>query len=360
MEHPIPEGDLPLVGEALLRWYDRHRRDLPWRRTRDPYRIWVSEIILQQTRVAQGTAYYRRFLERFPTVEHLARASLDEVMKVWEGLGYYSRARHMYAAAQMIVARGGRFPDTYKTLLRLPGVGPYTAAAIASIAFAEPVPVVDGNVFRVISRLFAFEASRSSPAQKEVARLSAFLMPAERPGDFNQAVMELGALLCTPSPVCDQCPLASWCGARHLGRTATIPLPAKKPSLRIRYFHYFVITFDDRLVVTRRRNKDIWHMLYELPLLETDGEEPPGKVIDRMRRNYPFLAELPVQISPPRRHQLTHLTVIARFYRVEPTKIPSLPPGWIIVKRENPGEKAFPRLIGAYLEELRSTPTRKG
>jgi len=220
----------PAFSRTLLDWYDKYGRDLPWRRTKDPYAIWLSEIILQQTRIAQGLAYWQRFMERFPDVESLAAASEDEVLRLWEGLGYYSRGRNLLAAARQIAARGS-FPDSVAEIRALKGVGDYTAAAIGSIAFGLPVAVVDGNVYRVLARYFGLERPvGTTAAKKEFTALAQSLLPAERPGDFNQALMDFGAMQCTPaSPVCLTCPLAGNCEALRSGRTNRLPVRRKRP-----------------------------------------------------------------------------------------------------------------------------------
>lgn len=351
-----------VTGYMLLAWYDRHRRDLPWRRTRDPYRIWVAEVILQQTRVVQGTGYYLRFLERFPTVEMLARASEDEVLKVWEGLGYYRRARNMHAAAREVVERWhGRFPSSYEVLLTLPGIGPYTAAAVASIAFGEKVPVVDGNVFRVVTRLHALRLRRGTAGDREVRQRAAAMMPDDRPGDFNQAIMELGALICLPDrPACPVCPLAGHCRALEQNLIGELPPSGPPKRTKKRYFHYFLITCCDRILLRRRGEEDIWQHLHELPLMETEQEEEPAEVIDRMSLLFPPMRGQAVEVSATVRHQLTHRTILARFYRTAVDRLDPLPEGWEAVPREELAEKTFPRLLGLYLEKQRILPGTGG
>src|SRR2546422_11172769 len=222
------------VQSRLLAWYRANRRNLPWRRTRDPYRILIAEYLLQRTRIASGTPYYERFLARFPTLQDLAAASLDDVLAVWEGLGFYGRARRLHAAAQEIVAdHGGEVPRSYKALAALPGIGPYTAGAIASIAFGIDVPAVDGNVIRVLARLFRIrEDVTSVVTRRKMVELAATLVSPDAPGSFNQAMMELGATICTPtSPVCDRCPLEGQCLARAAGEEDEIPMsPNRKPA----------------------------------------------------------------------------------------------------------------------------------
>ena len=339
---------------VLLAWYRRSRRDLPWRDTDDPYRIWVSEIILQQTRVAQGTAYYHRFLERFPTVEALAGASVDEVLKMWEGLGYYSRARNMHAAARAVMRdHAGHFPQRAAGLLRLPGIGPYTAAAIASIAFGEAVPVLDGNVFRVIARLFAVALPRGTAGDREVSRITRQLIPADAPGDFNQALMELGALICLPrDPRCGECPLSDRCMARREKRLRELPVTSPPPKTEKRYFHYFVMHCGDEILVTQRTRKDIWRLLWEFPALEMQKEISPEEALSLFEKEMPGITgESITATSSLIRHQLTHRTILARFCHIHLKKWPrSLKKEWKKISVDEMKELAFPRLITAYME----------
>lgn len=312
-------GDMVSI---LLDWYEKNKRDLPWRGERDPYRVWVSEIILQQTRVAQGWAYYERFIGRFPTVKALAEASEEEVLLVWQGLGYYSRARNMHHAARDIMHRfAGEFPTRHKDILSLKGIGEYTAAAIASIAFGAPFAAVDGNVLRVIARLFAVTAPiHSSKAKRTVAEISSSLLPIERAGDYNQAVMDFGSLVCTPSqPACTACPLREFCMAYALGKVSELPVTQKKRALRSRYFHYFFIVHGDTTYLVRREKEDIWKNLYEFPLVET----PEGCDEKELVKHPSFQAlfdgvtTLPMGSPVVFKHILSHQRIHAYFYRVD-------------------------------------------
>lgn len=264
---------------TLEQWYTRHKRDLPWRHTRDPYRIWLSEIILQQTRVAQGLPYYKRFIEAYPTVGEIARADEREVLRLWQGLGYYSRARNLHQTAKLIAeSRNGQFPATYIDLLMLKGIGTYTAAAIASFAFGERVPVVDGNVYRVLARAFGIvEDITTTTAKKTFAQLAVALMAhAPDPAIYNQAIMEFGAIQCTPvAPDCLLCPLQAQCVAFQTGRQHKLPVKAKKAAVRERYFNYLVFRCTDtsrtsRLALRERKTKDVWQNLYDFYLMESD------------------------------------------------------------------------------------------
>ena len=257
-------------GEILIKWYQDNKRDLPWRRTKNPYLIWISEIILQQTRVAQGYDYYQRFVKRFPDVFSLAAADEDEVMKYWQGLGYYSRARNLHAAARSMAGAGG-FPKTYKEVLALKGVGEYTAAAICSFAYGMPYAVVDGNVYRVLSRWLGIETPIDSAEGKRIfAEVAAELLDKAQPGIYNQAIMDFGALQCTPaSPNCMFCPFVDTCVARQKGVMDTLPVKQHKTKVANRYFNYIYVRAGAHTYINKRTANDIWKNLFELPLIET-------------------------------------------------------------------------------------------
>ncbi len=263
--------DKQFFRKNLLAWHRDHRRPMPWKGERDPYKIWLSEIILQQTRVEQGLPYYEKFVAAYPTVRLLADAPLDAVLKNWEGLGYYSRARNLHAAAQYIAkALGGAFPDTYAGIRALKGVGDYTAAAIASFAYALPHAVLDGNVYRVLARFFGIDTPiDSTPAKKEFAALAQSLLDTRAPGAYNQAIMDFGAGHCIPrQPACADCPLGRRCAAFQSGRVAQLPVKKKGLAKRTRFFAYAVFEHRDTVWLRRRDGKDIWQHLYEFPLLE--------------------------------------------------------------------------------------------
>jgi A/G-specific adenine glycosylase len=262
---------------SLTQWYLQNKRDLPWRKTVDPYKIWLSEIMLQQTRVAQGTPYFLSFVSAFPTVFDLAATNEEQVLKLWQGLGYYSRARNLHKTAQYVADElSGIFPDNYNDLLKLKGVGEYTAAAIASFSYNETVPVVDGNVFRVLSRYFNIDTDiAAASAKKEFAALAFELMPKDNPALFNQAIMEFGALQCVPkSPNCDICIFSSSCAALQKKKVDQLPVKSKKLKVRNRFFNYLVVSDDnENTIIQKRTAKGIWHNLYEFPLIETDAPE---------------------------------------------------------------------------------------
>lgn len=341
------------IAEILLDWYSREGRDLPWRRTRDPYRIWLSEVILQQTRVAQGTDYYLRFTERFPDVAALAAASEDEVLKLWQGLGYYSRARNLHAAARQIVDRfGGVFPTSFDQVRSLSGVGEYTAAAICSAACDMPCAVVDGNVYRVLARLFDLDTPiDTSAGKRDFARLAQSQLDTARPGLYNQAIMDFGALRCTPAaPRCEGCPLAGQCLALAAGTVARRPVKQGRTKVRERWFNYLHVSADDRTLLRRRAGRDIWQGLYEFPMIETEG---PADFTELVRREEfaRLLGDaswhLVRSVALPR-HQLSHQTLHAVVHRIE---TPALTPyaAAIAVTTSALGDYAVPRLLERYL-----------
>ena len=281
------EPSAPAVRTRLLAWYDANRRDLPWRRTTDPYRILVAEYLLQRTRVASGTPYYERFLERFPTVRDLAAASLDDVLAVWEGLGFYGRAKNLHAAARAIVDRhGGRLPKSFDDLVALPGMGPYTAGAIASIAFGVPVPAVDGNVTRVIARVFRIrdDATRAV-VKRRIHEIAARLVSPERPGAFNQAMMELGATVCKPSsPSCNHCPLKRMCLAHLAGEEDELPVsrrPRVSPLVRV---VFGLVAAGGRVLLVRRPEGQLLGGLWSLPGGERSRKDERTSLADAVRR----------------------------------------------------------------------------
>lgn len=293
---------------------------LPWRRTRDPYKIWLSEIILQQTRVAQGLPYYRAFLRRFPRIASLAVASEQDVLRMWQGLGYYSRARNLHACARAIVTDyGGRFPQTFVELKRLKGIGDYTAAAIASFAFGERVAVLDGNVFRVLSRVFGIpDDIASTTGKKKFASLAGELLPAVDSATHNQAVMEFGALVCTPrNPACDRCPLASGCFANKNETQAELPVKRKPAKSRRRYFNYVVVRRAQSVLMTRRVGADIWKGLWDFPLWESKRRLTQYELERQLQQH--FGRKVVMTFSREYRHILSHQVLFARFLEVDIT-----------------------------------------
>nr|WP_315191341.1 A/G-specific adenine glycosylase [uncultured Flavobacterium sp.] len=322
-----------IFSKLLINWYLQNKRDLPWRNTTNPYPIWLSEIMLQQTRVAQGMPYFLSFTTAFPTVFDLANANEEQVLKLWQGLGYYSRARNLHKTAQYVAHElSGVFPDTYKDLLKLKGIGDYTAAAIASFAYNEAVPVVDGNVFRVLSRYFDIETDiAQASAKKEFAALAFELMPkgtrggAElseaNPAIFNQAIMEFGALQCVPkSPNCNICIFNESCAALQKKKVDQLPVKSKKVKVRNRFFNYLVVADElENTIIQKRSAKGIWHNLYEFPLIETEAEEDFSSIAKRIQNDF-FVDNDILNIGEHNQksiiHKLSHQHLHIKFWKI--------------------------------------------
>ncbi len=339
-------------SRALLPWYREHCRPLPWRATTDPYRIWLSEVILQQTRVDQGLAYWLRFVERYPTVHALAAASEDQVLKLWQGLGYYSRARNLRAAAKQVAGEyGGSFPRTYAELKGLKGVGEYTAAAIGSIAFGLPEPVVDGNVYRALARVFGIATPiDSSAGRKQFRQLAADLLDHAHPGDHNQAVMELGATVCLPrNPACERCPLASKCIARKTDRIALLPVKAGTTTVRERHFNYLHSETRQGVFMQQRTGKDIWQGLFEPPLIESKKALTKRAFESALAQAFGKGWKVTAR-SAEVKHVLSHQIIRAVFWNVEAPKGFRGAVGWSRVPLRKLNELAVPRLIDRWLE----------
>ena len=311
-------------SNLLIKWYLQKKRDLPWRNTINPYLIWLSEIMLQQTRVAQGMPYFLSFTTAFPTVFDLAKANEEQVLKLWQGLGYYSRARNLHKTAQFVANElDGIFPDNYKDLLQLKGVGEYTAAAIASFSYNEVIPVVDGNVFRVLSRYFDIETDiAAASAKKEFAALAFELMPKEQPAIFNQAIMEFGALQCVPkSPNCSICIFNESCTALQKKKVDQLPVKSKKLKVRKRYFNYLVVTDElGNTIIQKRTAKGIWHNLYEFPLIETDKEEDFDCIAEQIQNDF-FKGNSILSVTESNEqsivHKLSHQHLYIKFWEVK-------------------------------------------
>ena len=327
---------------TLLDWFRENGRDLPWRQTRDPYAIWLSEIILQQTQVKQGWEYWERFMRRWPTVEELAEATEDEVLREWQGLGYYSRARNLHFAAKQIVALG-HFPNTLEEIKSLKGVGDYTAAAIGSIAFGLPAAVVDGNVYRVLARYFGIETPINTTEGKKVfTALAQELLPGfpskySLTSDYNQAVMDFGAIQCTPqSPCCAECPLMESCEAFRSGKVGELPVKLKTLKVRERHLIYIYVRCQGCVAIHRRGPGDIWQGLWEPWLVDSPADVPSEAVLQRQNA----------------KHVLTHRILLADFYLWEVNACPPLPPDYIWIKETELDDYAKPRLIEILLESL--------
>lgn len=321
---------------TILNWFALNGRDLPWRHTKDPYAIWLSEVILQQTRIQQGMDYWLRFMQRWPRVENLAEASEDEVLRMWQGLGYYSRARNLHTAARQIVDMG-KFPDTLEDIKRLKGVGDYTAAAIASIAFGLPAAVVDGNVYRVLARHYGIDTPINTTLGKKLfAELAQTLLPADKPAEFNQAMMDFGAIQCTPqSPLCAECPLQESCEALRTGRISELPAKEKKLTIQTRRFTYIYIRCKGKTAIRKRQAGDIWQGLWE-PVLSDE----------------PTLLKQARLLRKDVKHVLTHRILLADFYLLETDSPPALDDEYIWIDESELDQYAVPRLIELLHENI--------
>ena len=310
-------------SKTLIGWYLNNKRELPWRQTTNPYCIWLSEIILQQTQVAQGQPYYEAFLKEFPSIFHLAGAQESQVLKLWQGLGYYSRARNLHATAKHIVDEfNGVFPDTYKELLKLKGVGDYTASAIASICFNQPNAVVDGNVYRVLSRYFGIDTPiNSSNGAKEFKQLAQQLIDKDNPAEFNQAIMEFGAVQCKPqNPNCSVCPFQDSCVAVQNNKISELPVKIKVAKAKKKYFNFLVlISEDNKTVLEKRKGKGIWQNLYQFPLIETQQEKDYEVFLQLVKEHY-LLKGISFELSQYNKdviiHKLSHQHLYTKFWIV--------------------------------------------
>ena len=343
-------------SSTLLKWFQKNGRDLPWRQTRDPYAIWLSEIILQQTQVKQGWEYWERFMRHWPTVEALAAATEDEVLREWQGLGYYSRARNLHFAAHQIV-EGGGFPTNIEEIKKLKGVGDYTAAAIGSIAFNLPAAVVDGNVYRVLSRYFGIDTPiNTTEGKKAFTALAQALLPPTEASAFNQAMMDFGATLCTPKGArCEECPLMESCEAFRTNRIQELPVKLKTLKIRERHLIYIYIRCQGQTAIHRRGPGDIWQGLWEPLVLEVRGEKLEVRT---MLKASGILSPLTSNLSLLKesvKHVLTHRVLYADFYLLETDTKPALPSNYIWIPEADIDNYALPRLIEILLENFRTT-----
>lgn len=307
-------------SDKIVEWYQNNRRPLPWRETTNPYFIWLSEVILQQTRVNQGLPYYRLFIESYPTIADLASAAEQDVLRLWQGLGYYTRARNLHKCAKTIVTLyGGRFPKTSRELQALPGIGYYTAAAIASFAFGEVAAVVDGNVYRILSRIFGIEVPINSPEGKEVfSALAAELISKENPAAHNQAVMEFGATFCTATnPKCDACPFTGNCVAFNRRMIDVLPVKLRVRKSRKRYFFYLVVEKENSLLMKKREEKDIWHGLFDFVLVEKTRPVKAENLIREEEHRKWIQNATHIKVSKSYKHILTHQTIHCRFIQIQ-------------------------------------------
>jgi A/G-specific adenine glycosylase len=347
--------DSQTFSEKLLQWYPEFRRDLPWRNTHNPYYIWLSEVILQQTRVKQGLPYYEKFIENFPTIQDLAQADEQTVLRLWQGLGYYSRARNMHHTAQLIVNQlDSKFPASYQELLKLKGIGKYTAAAIASFAYNEAVGVLDGNVYRVLARTFGIATDiASTQGEKEFRALANSLVPAHNPADYNQAIMEFGAIQCTPQkPNCMFCPLLDGCVAYQSGQVNELPIKNLKIKTKERYFHYLIFkNTHQQLAMKKREGKDIWSGLYDFYLLETAEKFIETEDLlhhayfPKIDANFALAKESAVY-----QHNLTHQKIFAKFWHFD-LDAEVLGTHWQFYGKSEIDDLPKPILIANYLEK---------
>jgi A/G-specific adenine glycosylase len=359
MEKQILNADQPgkkgQFANLLLQWNKRQNtREMPWKGEKDPYKIWLSEIILQQTRVEQGLAYYHRFVEAFPTILDLAKAPETKVFKLWEGLGYYTRCRNLISTAQYVAGElQGKFPSTYEEIKALKGIGPYTAAAISSFAFNLPYAVVDGNVFRVLSRVFGINKPiDSTEGKKYFTELANEILDKKNPGVYNQAIMDFGATICKPSPLCYECVFNKVCFAFLHNKVNQLPVKEKKLNIKKRWFYYLVIEHDDKIAIQQRTSKDIWQQLYEFPMVETNDEQISKTVLKLAEKlnhlekhNYKVMF-----ISPLFKQQLTHQLISGQFIRVKLKARLNLNKDLRWVTKKQLDKFAFPNFINQYLK----------
>ena len=310
----------------IIDWYSQNKRDLPWRHTKDPYKIWLSEIILQQTQVTQGLPYYHRFITAYPDVHRLASASEQEVLNLWQGLGYYSRARNLHYTAKDIVNNyQGIFPKTYNKLLKLKGIGEYTAAAIASFCYNEPIAVLDGNVYRVLARIFGIDTPINSTEGKKIFKnLAQKNIYTQNPAIYNQAIMEFGALLCKPTqPKCDICPVSKDCIGYQTGKTNKLPIKLSKNKIKNRYLNYFLVTWQHHIVLEKREKKDIWQNLYQLPLIETPNSKLfLSEELELLYKKFQISPVKEPELIEKAVHKLTHQHLHIIFWQIQSKQKP--------------------------------------
>jgi A/G-specific adenine glycosylase len=346
------------ISQPLIEWYSRNKRDLPWRETKIPYNIWVSEIILQQTRVNQGINYYYRFIEKYPDLKSLASTHIDELLKVWQGLGYYSRARNMHHTAQYLVNKNnGVFYSNYRDLIKLKGIGDYTASAIASISFNQATPVLDGNVYRVIARVYGIaESTQVKSGINKFKDILNKLITNKNPGNFNQAIMEFGALQCIPkNPDCNNCIIKSVCFAYNKGLVSDLPVKKQKVKQKVRYFNYLYIIYNENTFIEKRTEKDIWNSLYQFPLIETEKEYS----LTELQKNKDWLQTFE-SLNPfiekevfTKKHILSHQVLVACFYKIRIIQTTDfLLNNYRSIPLTKLDTVSIPRLIEEYLEHI--------
>lgn len=344
------------ISQSLIGWYSRNKRDLPWRETKKPYNIWVSEIILQQTKVNQGIDYYYRFIKKYPDIKSLASTNIDELLKTWQGLGYYSRAQNMHHTAKHIVKNNnGVFYSNYHDLIKLKGIGDYTASAIASICFNQATPVLDGNVFRVIARLYGIaDSTQKKSGVDKFKNILNSLITRKNPGEFNQAIMEFGALQCIPkNPDCINCIIKSVCFAYNKELVSDLPVKKQKAKQKIRYFNYLYIIYNNNTFIEKRTGKDIWNSLHQFPLIETKKEYS----LMELQKNKYWL-RIFENLNPyiekevfTKKHILSHQVLISCFYKIRIIQTPDfLISNYQTIPLNKLNNLSVPRLIEEYLE----------
>ena len=342
-------------SEEIIEWYHKHKRDLPWRNTKDSYIIWLSEIIMQQTRVEQGMPYFNRFAEKYPTVKHFASATEEEILKLWQGLGYYSRGRNMHQTSRAVMEEhAGYFPKNYDSLIRLKGIGEYTAAAISSFSSNEAKAVVDGNVFRLLSRYFGIDTPINTVKGKNIfTDLANELLDQTQAGTFNQAMMEFGSLQCKPkNPDCLQCPLQTSCEARLKNKINDLPVKLKSQKSKDRYFNYIVAIKNNKILVNKRCSGDIWENMIDIPLFETDSPIEVPDLIQSENFIKAFGKQVLVRsISKPVKHILSHQKLNTRFIHIEQFTEDFIPhQNWFYVSKEELDKLPQPKLIFQFFE----------
>lgn len=343
-----------MFAKTLLEWYENHKRDLPWRDIRDPYIIWLSEIILQQTRISQGLPYFLRFQQEFPTVSSFAKADLSHILRLWQGLGYYSRARNMHhAALQVMDEYDGVFPKDYKELIKLKGIGEYTAAAISSFSQDEAHAVLDGNVFRVLARYFEIDTPiNSSTGKKEFTKLAYEMLDTKQPGKYNQAIMDFGSMQCRPhNPDCENCVLRLNCRAFQNKTVNQLPVKLKKKASKSRYLHYFILQKENKTLMSQRGVKDVWAKLYEFPHIETEKRMSLQSLVESDKFKNMFDKPIIYQIGKEHKHILSHQTIFAKFFKVEnPDSLKIEKPSWNYYLSDNLDKLAKHKLIFNFLD----------
>jgi A/G-specific adenine glycosylase len=342
------------INILIEKWYAKHGRELPWRKSHKPYYIWLSEIILQQTRVEQGSSYYLNFIKIFPEINFLAEAEIDEVLNAWQGLGYYSRARNLHATAKEVVEKyHGHFPENYNDLIKLKGIGPYTAGAILSMAYDQKVPAIDGNVKRIISRLFLItEDINSTASTKKIKEIVELLLKTAKPSVFNQAMMDLGSMICKPRhPDCDNCPLKWKCEARKEGKQNELPVIIKNKKIRNRFFYFIVIDDGSNTYISKRIGNDIWKLLYQFPLIESDKALSENIIKEKVKGELGTNKFDILHTTGNIRHILSHQVITASFIHIKPESPNIKNESYIKIEKQNIGKYPVPRLIENYLEE---------